>query len=209
MGSTIIQAETPQWDMLRANRALRALSLFASPGRLGRPLKYYRPPGMDMIDRFYYSNENVDRRDRVPRFTATLWRTPALGPSASSTRTWNSGTCSRRTDRSDYAALLGRIKTPTLLIAGTGDIMSDIPSTELMFTVLGCPDKELMEFGKSHGQVADYGHCDLVWSRHAPQEIFPRLIEWLDRHQPTARATPQSVTSPTVRSHAVAAASQK
>ncbi len=23
MGSTIIQAETPQWDMLRANRALR------------------------------------------------------------------------------------------------------------------------------------------------------------------------------------------
>ncbi len=67
MGSTIIQAEFPQWDMLRANRALRALTLFASPGRLGRPLTYFRPPGMDLIDRFYDSNENVDPQT-VSRF---------------------------------------------------------------------------------------------------------------------------------------------
>src|SRR5689334_21216797 len=31
MGSTITLAEAPQTDMLQANRALRALSLFASP----------------------------------------------------------------------------------------------------------------------------------------------------------------------------------
>ncbi len=62
--------------------------------------------------------------------------------------------------------------------------MSDIPSTELTFQALGSPDKALMKFGKPHGHVADYGHCDLVWSRHAPQEVFPPLIDWLDRHQP-------------------------
>jgi hypothetical protein len=34
-----------------------------------------------------------------------------------------------------------------------------------------------------HGHVDDYGHCDLVWSRHAPREIFPPLIDWLDKRQ--------------------------
>ena len=47
MGSTIIQAEIPQRDMLAANRGLRVLSLFASPGRLGRPLAFFRMPGME------------------------------------------------------------------------------------------------------------------------------------------------------------------
>ena len=52
--------------------------------------------------------------------------------------------------------------------------MSDVPSTELTFLGLGSPDKTLMRFGKSNGHVADYGHCDLVWSRYARRKIFPR-----------------------------------
>ena len=47
-------------------QGLRLLSLVASPGRLGRPLAFVRIPGMEIIDRFYYSNENVDR--------ITVWR---------------------------------------------------------------------------------------------------------------------------------------
>ena len=35
--------------------------------------------------------------------------------------------------RIDYSALLGEVTTPTLMVAGEGDIMSDIPSTELTF----------------------------------------------------------------------------
>ena len=37
--------------------------------------------------------------------------------------------------------MLGKVTTPTLLIAGDGDIMSDVPSTELTFAGLGSPDK--------------------------------------------------------------------
>ena len=84
----------------------------------------------------------------------------------------------------DYSAMLGEITTPTLLVAGDGDIMSDVPSTELTFAGLGSPDKTIMRFGKSQGHVDDYGHCDLVWSRHAPREIFPPIIDWLDQRQP-------------------------
>ena len=53
-----------------------------------------------------------------------------------------------------------------------------------------------MKFGKSHGQVADYGHCDLVWSRHAPREIFPPVIDWLDQHQPAARTVLDAPRAP-------------
>jgi hypothetical protein len=42
--------------------------------------------------------------------------------------------------------------------------------------------------------VDDYGHCDLVWSRHAPREIFPPIIDWLDQRQPGPGPSPQSVS---------------
>jgi lysosomal acid lipase/cholesteryl ester hydrolase len=208
MGSTIIQAEAPQWDMLRANRALRALSLFASPGRLGRPLKYYRPPGMDLIDRFYYSNENVESQT-VSRFYGYTLEDTGPGALRQLDPYLEFGHMLSADRAIDYAELLDRIKTPTLLVAGEGDIMSDIPSTELMYEALGSPDKGLMKLGKSFGQVADYGHCDLVWSRHAPREVFPPLIDWLDQHQPRARATPQTIASPPIPSKVVAATPQQ
>ena len=173
MGSTIIQAETPQWDMLNANRALRALSLFASPGRMGRPLKYYRPPGMDLIDRFYFSNENVNSRT-VSRFYGYTLEDTGPGALRQLDPYLEFGHMLSADRTIDYAALLGQIQTPTLLVAGEGDIMSDISSTELMYRAPGSPDKTLMEFGKAHGQVADYGHCDLVWSRHAPAKSSRR-----------------------------------
>ena len=105
MGSTIIQAEIPQTDMLAANRGLRVLSLFASPGRLGRPLAFFRLPGMALIDRFYYSNDNVDR-ETISRFYGyTLEDTGpgALAPARSLPGIWTHG-LSRRHNRLFSAA---------------------------------------------------------------------------------------------------------
>ena len=70
--------------------------------------------------------------------------------------------------------------------------MSDVPSTKLTLAALGSFDKSLMRFGRGDGHIADYGHCDLVWSRNASKEIFPPVIDWLDRRQPgPALASPQ------------------
>jgi lysosomal acid lipase/cholesteryl ester hydrolase len=192
MGSTIIQAKTPQWDMLRANEGLRALTLVASPGRLGRPLTYVKLPGMELIDRFYYSNENVDPLT-ISRFYGYTLEDTGAGALRQLAPYLRYGHMLSADRRIDYAERLGEITTPTLLIAGEGDIMSDIPSTELTFLGLGSTDKTLMRFGKSNGHVADYGHCDLVWSRYAQKEIFPPLINWLDQRQPGVGPSPQSM----------------
>ena len=172
MGSTIIQAEIPQRDMLAANRGLRVLSLFASPGRLGRPLALFRIPGMKMIDRFYYTNENVDR-ETISRFYGYTLEDTGPGALRQLDPYLEYGHMLSADRTIDYSARLGEIRTPTLLVAGDGDIMSDVPSTELTYAGLGSPDKAIMRFGKSNGHVADYGHCDLVWSRHAPAGDFP------------------------------------
>jgi pimeloyl-ACP methyl ester carboxylesterase len=201
MGSTIIQAETPQRDMLLANHGLRALSIFASPGRLGRPLTYFRPPGMDQIDRFYYSGENVDPLT-VSRFYGYTLEDTGPGALRQLDPYLEFGHMLSADRSIDYAARLGEITTPTLLIAAEGDIISDVPSTELTFAGIASPDKTLLKFGKSHGHVADYGHCDLVWSRHAPREIFPPLMDWLDQHQPGRSIRHRSTVSPLAPSKA-------
>ena len=73
----------------------------------------------------------------------------------------------------DYSARLGEVTVPTLMVAGAGDLISDVPSTRMTFDALGSADKTLVVFGKSNGHVADYGHCDLAWSRYAPKRDLP------------------------------------
>jgi lysosomal acid lipase/cholesteryl ester hydrolase len=194
MGSTIIQAETPQIDMLRANRALRTLSLVASPGRMGRPLKYFHMPGMEIIDRFYYSNQNVDR-ETISRFYGYTLEDTGPGALRQLDPYLQYGHMLSADGSVDYTSKLREITTSTLLIAGDGDIMSDVPSTQLTLNALGSADKSLMRFGRAKGYVADYGHCDLVWSRHAATEVFPPLIDWLDQRQPGVKPSPQNATS--------------
>lgn len=183
MGCSTDLATTPQTDMVRANFGLRILAHLFSTSRIARPMRNFRPPGLATIDKFYYTAENVDTRtvDRFYGFTLE----DLSGKALKQMDPWlKQGRLLSADGSIDYASRLDRIQNPTLLIAGDGDIMVDVPSTEKTFAKLGSPDKTLLRFGKKEGHVDDYGHCDLVWSRHAPDEIFPEIIKWLDRHKP-------------------------
>jgi pimeloyl-ACP methyl ester carboxylesterase len=190
MGSTIIQAGAPRYDMLMANAGIRALLHIASAGRLGRPLAYYRMPGMSSIDRFYYSAENVDPRT-IARFYGYTLEDPGPGALRQFAPYLRYGHLLSADGRIDYSSRLGEVRVPTLMIAGAADLISDVPSTRMTFDALGSADKTLYVFAKANGHVADYAHCDLAWSRHAPKEIFPVLIDWLDRRQPGPGPTHQ------------------
>ena len=184
--------------MLAANRGLRVLIALRQPGPAGPALGVLPGPG-DGTDRSILLLE----RERRPADDFAVLRLHARGhrpggACGSLPLISSMVTCSRRIARSITRRCLGEITTPTLLIAGDGDIMSDVASTELTFAGLGSPDKAIMRFGKSKGHVDDYGHCDLVWSRHAPKEIFPPLIDWLDQRQP---GTGARARKPSARLH--------
>jgi pimeloyl-ACP methyl ester carboxylesterase len=192
MGGVAMVVDTPDIrEMRRADKGLRVLSIALSTGRLGRPMMYGRLPGLEMIDRFYYTASNVDKRT-VSRFYGYTLEDPGAGALKQlDPYLWTGHMLSA--DKSiDYASALDRVTAPTLMIAGEGDIMADVPSSILTFNSLGSADKTLLRFGRLDGHIADYGHCDLVWSRYAPREIFPPIIDWLDRRQPGVRPSPQA-----------------
>lgn len=198
MGSTIIQATTPQKQMLSANGGIRNLLRVASAGRLGRPLTFYRLPGMEKIDRFYYTAENVEPRT-VARFYGYTLEDPGPAALRQFAPYLRHGHLLSADDRIDYAEHLPEVVVPTLMIAGESDLISDVPSTKMTFDRMGSPDKTLMIFGEGQGSLGRYGHCDLVWSKHAPVEIFPAVIEWLDARQPRPTPSPQALPSAQAR----------
>jgi pimeloyl-ACP methyl ester carboxylesterase len=193
IGSTIIQAKTPRKDMLAANAGIRSLLNVASAGRMGRPLTFFKMPGMEKIDKFYYSADNVDWRT-ISRFYGYTLEDPGPAALLQFAPYLNYGHMLSADGTIDYSARLNEITVPTLMIAGAADLISDVPSTRMTFDALSSPDKTLFVFGRANGHVADYAHCDLAWSRHASKEIFPVMLDWLDRRQPGARPTPQQPT---------------
>ncbi len=79
----------------------------------------------------------------------------------------------------DYAALLSRVTVPTLHVAGAQDLLAPPEAVAHAKTLLGGPC-ELLVAGRASGFRDDYGHGDLVLGRHAPDELHPRLIAFLE-----------------------------
>ena len=195
MGSTVVQAEWPQTKMLKANRAIRGLLRIISTGRMARPMMFGRPPGLESIDRLYYTAANVDR-STVNRFYGYTLENPGRGALKQLDPYLEYGTFVSADASFDYFDNLHKVNTPLLMIAGDGDIMSDIRSTELSFQGVSSQDKTLKRYGRLEGQIDDYGHCDLVWSRHAWREIFPDVIQWLNARQsktPSPQRLPEKI----------------
>lgn len=191
MGSPACVSESPESKrVLKANRGLRTLMKAISTSRIARPMSIARPPGLDQIDRFYYSADNVDR-ETVDRFYGSTLEDPGPGALKQMDRYLESGRLVSEDGSIDYFDGLPRVRTPTLFVAGDGDILADLFSKWKTYEAMGSPDKTFLRFGRSQGHVADYGHCDLVWSRHAPKEIFPEIIDWLDSRQQAAYPSPQ------------------
>ena len=196
MGGVAIVVDTPDVrEMHAANKGLRTLMTVFSAGRLGRPMMFGRLPGLEKVDRFYYTAANVEKRT-VDRFYGYTLEDPGPGALKQLETYLKNGRLLSADRRVDYATGLNRVTTPILMVAGEADVMADIPSSLLTFLALGSVDKTMMRFGRLDGQEADYGHCDLVWSRNAPREVFPPLIAWLDRHQPGAVTTRQTLPAP-------------
>ena len=187
MGSTVIQDKYPQTAMLNANRGLRVMLQVISTGRIARPLMWYRPSILAKIDGFYYTAANVDSRT-IDRFYGYALENPGRGALRQLDPYLEQGRFLSADRRFDYSSNLDRVGTPLLLVAGEADGMSDIASTTRTYDAVASADKTMMRVGRQNGQSEDYGHCDLVWSRYAALEVFPPVIDWLDRRQPGVTA---------------------
>jgi oxygen-independent coproporphyrinogen-3 oxidase len=99
---------------------------------------------------------------------------------------WNWRRRWRGRDGIDYLAALRGIHTPALCFAGAGDrYIAPVEGCRRLFDALGSTEKKLVICGEAHGFAEDYDHARIVASRGARQEIWPRILGWLqERSKP-------------------------
>ena len=82
----------------------------------------------------------------------------------------------------DLLARLGEVTVPMLLLTGRGEFSDRAREALERFH----PDTvEWIECAECHGFRSDYGHADLLFGRRAPEEVFPHVRRWIERHSPS------------------------
>ena len=88
----------------------------------------------------------------------------------------------RSFDRTDggesFWSRLRTMPAPILFVVGAQDRIVPPASIEPGYALTGGPHKTWMLFGEDHHQ-GRYGHTDLLLGRHAPTEVWPRILAWL------------------------------
>jgi predicted alpha/beta hydrolase len=93
----------------------------------------------------------------------------------------------------DYEQHFHRMALPMLLIAGARDYLAPPASLSHVAERVSSKDVTLRVMSRDAGASRDYGHGDLVVGRHAPDEVFPEVVEWLE-----ARATKREAEADTL-----------
>jgi len=89
----------------------------------------------------------------------------------------------RTADGRDYWDGIRRAKVPLLAFAAANDTMDPVPGCRFLFDAVGSDDKEWILLGTARGFSKDYGHIEMIVSKEARAEVWPRIGDWLDAHQ--------------------------
>jgi len=93
----------------------------------------------------------------------------------------------------DFTEHLERITAPILIVAGSKDGLTPPRDMEHVYQRIASRDKAFRIIGKHHGCPRDYSHVDLILGLHAPDDVYPVILEWLEAHRAvkprTRRAT--------------------
>ena len=84
-------------------------------------------------------------------------------------------------DGFDYRRGMKAIRAPVLAIAGARDLLAPPEAVHLVGKLVSGP-VELVRVGLSEHFSTDYGHGDLVLGLRAPEEVLPRLADFLGRN---------------------------
>jgi len=82
----------------------------------------------------------------------------------------------------DFTEQLERITTPILIIAGGKDGLTPPRDMRHVYDRIASRDKQFRIIGREHGDAHDYSHADLILGVHAPTDVYPVILEWLDAH---------------------------
>jgi pimeloyl-ACP methyl ester carboxylesterase len=96
-------------------------------------------------------------------------------------RDWVHSDAFRSFDRSvDYRARMAGVTTPVLLVVAPKDQLGNAEATMRARELLA--NTEVVSCCMQDGFSSDMGHIDVVFGRHAPTEVYPRIAAYLEKH---------------------------
>ncbi len=82
----------------------------------------------------------------------------------------------------DYRASLKNMRLPSLFIAGAGDTIAKPESVRFAWESIQSKEKEFVLLSRAKGFSADYCHNGLVLGKRARAEVYPIVLNWLEKH---------------------------
>jgi len=86
-------------------------------------------------------------------------------------------------DGRDYWEGVRAIEVPLLAFAAADDHNDPAPGCRALFDAVGSADKRFVLLGEAEGFSRDYQHLEMIISKAAAAEVWPRIADWLDRHR--------------------------
>lgn len=89
-------------------------------------------------------------------------------------------------DDVDYGAELANVRVPILALSGAGDTVFAPPEAcRGILEMVGSDDASYMLAGRETGFSEDFDHPGIVVSKAAHEEVWPRVIDWLEARAPS------------------------
>lgn len=129
----------------------------------------------------WYNKENMSE-DIQKRFQTHLVENSSLGVFRQMQLMIRCGEFYSADQKINYTANLIKLKVNLLCVAGKLDNLAPPASVLAIYNAAQSTDKTYRLFGVANGYSADYGHNDILLGKHAPQEVYPYILAWLDRH---------------------------
>lgn len=86
-------------------------------------------------------------------------------------------------DNVDYEKRIARLKIPICFVVGDKDYAVSLKAVQSAYDKAGSKDKELKIFDRQ-STPTHWGHIDLISGRHAPDYVWPYLLNWLQKRLP-------------------------
>lgn len=74
---------------------------------------------------------------------------------------------------------LGSVEVPLLAVAAVGDHQDPVWACRMLFDQFGSEHRQFLCLGREHGFSEDFGHVQMLVSKGAQQQVWPRVLDWL------------------------------
>jgi len=133
------------------------------------------------LDILFYNSANLDD-DLIRRLNAFATEDISPGQFAQLLDMISGGRFVSQDGRTDYAASVEAMATPTFWLAGTVDNLATVAAVKDAYNRCPAPRKQFRLFGRVNGESVDFGHDDLMISPNAHTEVFPAACFCEQKH---------------------------